>query len=282
MITGADGFIGHNLYHRLRRLNFDVVGTVRTFDHILRRDICNAVRMDLRDSQSISDVMRRVQPDFVIHLGAVSSPNPDYPQDNIHLINVEGTKAICQELKEGNKLLFASSVVVYGDQKNCTESTPFCPTTKYGESKMAAENIIRYYSTNGFKYTNLRLCSVVGPGLTHGAVKDIIEKVKGEECVLYGASPGSKKPYIHINDVCNAFLTFMDVDVPEVNVCQNDNISIKKIARIFDPDKKCKIRWDKSKVWAGDNRVIKCDNSLLKKHLRLEYNSSRESLEALL
>lgn len=284
LITGATGFIGKSTYHYLKQEGYNVIGTCRSKEKAKKLEIDNFIELDLKNGD-IEGVLKECDPDIVIHLAALSNPTYGGTSNDFMNVNVLATKRICESIP-GKKIVFASSVVVYGDQFNCTEhSTLLKPTTLYGATKAASENIISaYHKTIDLKYVNLRLCSVVGPGLTHGAVMDIREKVKNKECVLFGSKPGSSKPFLHIYDVVRFIETILPAKYKKeiYNVCSDDNITINQIKEIFDPENKCKVIWDKTKVWKGDNRIISCDNSKMSSIYRLFYPTSRSVIESLI
>jgi len=284
LITGATGFIGQNLTKYLIKNKWPVIPTCRDLQKAKELKIKKAVQMNLDDPDMIRKVMQKYQPDVVIHLGAISSPNSTISSLEYLSTNILSTQVICEELKN-KRMIFASSVVVYGNNLNQDELCPLSPTTLYGATKAGCENLLQYHKeVTNINYCSLRLCAVVGPGMTHGAIKDIREKVRKTHCVLYGGFPGSSKPYIHVNDVCR----FIEYSIPKkdrlsvYNVCPDDSISISEIKKIFDPMGTCIAEWDKTKVWPGDNRIIKCNNDRLTAIFDLQYPTSKSAIESLL
>lgn len=283
LITGSTGFIGKHLTKYLIKNKWPVVPTCRDLEKAKELKIRKAVKMDLNDPDMIRSVMRKIQPTTVIHLGAISSPNSVSSSVEYLSTNVLSTQIICEELRD-KRILFASSVVVYGNNLNQTELCPLTPTTLYGATKASCENLLLYHKeVTNINYCSLRLCAVVGPGMTHGAIKDIKEKVRKTHCVLYGGFPGSSKPYIHIDDVCR----FFEYCIPKkgrqdvYNVCPDDSFSISEVKKVFDPVGTCIETWDKTKVWPGDNRIIKCNNDRLTSIFDLDYPTSKSVIESL-
>ncbi len=80
--------------------------------------------------------------DYILHLAAISSPDfckKSYAQ--AYRINVEGTKYFIDRcLKQGARVIFAASDVVYGDADHCfDEKSPCLPFGEYGKMKFEVE-----------------------------------------------------------------------------------------------------------------------------------------------
>ena len=284
LITGSTGFIGSNLSKYLNKRGWPVISTCRDLEKAKKMRIKRPIKMDLNDPDMIRKVLRKYDPSVVIHLGAISSPNSSSSSLDYLSTNVLSTQVICEEMKD-KRVVFASSVVVYGNVLYLDETAKINPTTLYGATKACCENLLSCHKMiSNINYTALRLCAVVGPGMTHGAIKDIQQKVNGKECVLYGKSPGSSKPYIHIDDVCRfiEYCTYRKGREEIYNVCPSDNLSIGEIRNIFDPNHLCSITWDETKVWPGDNRLIKCDNLKFRSCYNMLYPTSKLAIQTLM
>jgi nucleoside-diphosphate-sugar epimerase len=124
--------------------------------------------------------------------------------------------------------------------------------------------------------------------MTHGMVKDIISKIKkpNNELNLIGKAPGAKKPFLHISDACNTILFAIKNQLSGAyNVAPNDNIFVEDVANLIMAKLGIfkKIVWDGSKVWTGDNPVLKCShNKINLAGFKLEYESSEEAIIAAL
>lgn len=283
VITGATSFLGHALYHYLNDKGYDVIGTARDIDKAKNMGVNHCVKLDLNAMKTAFFVAKE-KPDIIIHLAALSNPTYKGSPEEFVKVNIDGTRKIC-EAAEGKKIVFASSIVVYGDQFECKESQTLCrPTTLYGATKAAGESIIQAYSrTHDINYSILRLCSIVGPGMTHGAVRDIERKVRRNQCEFYGAFPGSNKPFVHVDDVIGFTERVMHNKYKNeiYNVCGSGSLTILEIKKIFDPENECEITWDKTKVWKGDNRSITCNIEKMHSIYEPVFPTSRMAIESL-
>jgi UDP-glucose 4-epimerase len=97
-----------------------------------------------------------------------STKNPDLYQ----LINVEGTRTVLESMKKNSvgKLIFSSSCAVYGqtDRIPISERETPRPINPYGESKLAAENLISVACTDFLSAMSLRYFNVGGSHFSEG------------------------------------------------------------------------------------------------------------------
>ena len=93
LITGSTGFIGSHLIPKLVDRGYDVWALERyvTGRYAESKNI-KTVFGDLRNHFAIRNIIRQVQPDFVIHLAAISAVSYSYEHPNeIMDTNLVGT-----------------------------------------------------------------------------------------------------------------------------------------------------------------------------------------------
>lgn len=107
--------------------------------------------------------------DWVFHLAAILPPASEADRGRTFRVNVEGTRSLAGAIAGAGrgpkpKLVFASSVSVYGDTsgslKLITPAHPTKPNDVYAESKVEAERVLM---TSGIPFVNLRISAVVIP-----------------------------------------------------------------------------------------------------------------------
>lgn len=174
LIIGAGGFIGGFIARQGLQRGYDVTVAVRasTSRRYLDDSRLHFLILDYGDRQAIAEAMRNALPDgqrwdYVIHnLGATKCANfRDFDTINYrYLVNiVEALKAVD---KVPDRFLFMSSLSAMGpvDEKSyrpiSNADTPH-PNTRYGLSKMKAEDYLRYQS--GIHYIIFRATGVYGP-----------------------------------------------------------------------------------------------------------------------
>ncbi len=267
LITGGTGFIGKHLIEKL------TVGATEAVLHIEKLDIFDR-RQDLAHTVSIGDY------DTIIHLAA----NPlikNNDTDSLYRSNVKLTLDIVQNCKKSCHVVFASSAAVYGDYFDATEESPTIPSSPYGFSKLASENLIQMY---GIKHTILRLCANVGPNNTHGVLKDLIYKYNHNHILeVIGAYPGSTKPFTHINDTVRCIQHVLANDITGVyNIGNEEPVAVNQIVEEIESfyRQNKAVSWlGESANWKGDNKKVYIDSSLIK-HTGFEYKYPT-SLEAI-
>ena len=167
IITGGAGFIGSRLakelLHRghLIGLNGEQtpISTLVIFDmappqiplpadkrlSFVTGDIANTETMkQLIDKQTAS----------IFHFAGVVSGQAESDLDLGMRINIDGTRAVLDACREHNvkpKIVFASSISVYGDHLPAvvTDDTPTWPSLSYGTQKLCCEHIIDDYTRRG-------------------------------------------------------------------------------------------------------------------------------------
>ncbi len=159
-ITGADGFVGRALCKALQE---DDAGlSVRLFDKAFRdQPAFPAVELDLCHPDAAALV--GVDADCVIHLAAL--PGAASEQDPLasRRLNLQFSLSLIEELR-GKRLVYASSIAVFGNQFPSTElkSADASPASVYGTHKRMVElafaDAVRRENLSGFA---LRLPGVV-------------------------------------------------------------------------------------------------------------------------
>lgn len=272
LVTGGHGFLGK---HLVKTLYPSVVGSAPSSD-----------ALDITNEDKVKFHLKSFQPEIIYHLAAISSPSADVSEDKMWRTNVDGTRYLLEHAPVGCRFIFASSVVVYG-------TTPFpvheyCstmyPTSYYGLTKAVGESLVSMYSRmNKVNGTSVRLCAIVGEGMTHGALKDIIRKAKVDTNTLelMGKAPGSIKPYLHVSDAVNAIIAIAKLNYADIlNVTPCDSISIETMARLVvstvSPNEKT-FTWT-GQTFKGDNTEININSDALCQYYRLRFPTSRAAI----
>ena len=129
LVTGITGFIGAELAHKLLEQGHEVYGFVQ---YVVGRDLScladikpkvNLITCDIRDYFSVRNSLKKIEPDIVIHLAALSPvrlsfEHPFEFQDS----NFIGTINIAHSLldlygADKVRLIVASTAEVYGIQE---------------------------------------------------------------------------------------------------------------------------------------------------------------------
>lgn len=165
LLTGAFGNVGLSTLKEL--LNKDY--TVRVFEiynkknRKIAKKFKNRIEIIWGDLRNKEDVNTAVQnQDIVIHLAAIIPPLADTNPSLAESVNVGGIKNILEAIKkqvQTSKLIFTSSVAVYGDRRYnpmIEVNDPIAPSKGdyYAITKISAEKLIR---ESGVDFTIFRL-----------------------------------------------------------------------------------------------------------------------------
>jgi nucleoside-diphosphate-sugar epimerase len=206
VITGGAGFIGKKLAGALLARGALETGSGRhAIDRLTLFDVTRAEGLleDARvtslagDITDLAEVHRAIRDDVdgVFHLAAIVSANAEEDFDLGMRVNLEGTRNVleaCRALPRPARLVFASSVAVYGGDMPdvLDDGTILTPQTSYGAQKAIGELLLNDYSRKGFVDGRaLRLPTiVVRPGRPNRAASTfassiIREPLAGQEAI---------------------------------------------------------------------------------------------------
>jgi len=242
-ITSSTGFIGSHLIPKLVERGYDVWALER---YIVGRYAepknVKTVFGDLRDHFTIRNIIRQVQPDFVIHLAAISAVSYSYEHQNeIMDINLMGTinlaESCLREVPHFKQFLFASSSETYGNGDSPkTENTFQNPNSPYAVSKFAAEKYLLYMKdAYDFPITILRPFNTYRrEGDYHFVVEHTIVKMLTEKtCRMGDLSP--VRDFMYVDDHVSAYLTCLNnpLAIGETfNFCTGVGVKIEEMVHL--------------------------------------------------
>lgn len=248
LITGGAGFIGTTLANHL-------VGqghTVRVLDDLSAGErnrldpAVNFTRGDVEDKPKIWRLLNKI--DCVYHLAArVSVPESVlYPRE-YNKTNVSGTVAIMEAMRDAgiNRVVFASSGAVYGEQKlpQVHEQLLPRPTSPYAVSKLAAEGYVHTIGERwGIETVSLRIFNAYGPGQaippTHAPViPRFVRQVLGGGSVMIFGNGEQVRDYVYIDDVVRALVaaaTAEGISRQIINVGTGVGTSVSELVRLIE------------------------------------------------
>lgn len=147
LLTGVTGQLGYDTYNELTARGHEVVGTGTGPESPIPGKY---IPMQLADPQSIRDAFREAAAQAVIHCAswtAVDDAQKPENRDRVRAVNVEGTRTLAQCCREADiPMMYISTDYVFdgsGTEPNPADSENFGPCNFYGETKLAAERIVR-------------------------------------------------------------------------------------------------------------------------------------------
>ena len=241
VITGAAGFLGKKLARAiLEQEGVAIDGDYRPLERLRLVDLeapadvstdprVEALAVDLTEPGALARVVDPAT-DVVFHLAAVVSAAAEADFDLGMAVNLQATMDLletCRSLPEPPRLVFASSVAVYGGPVvagTITDTTHLVPQTSYGVQKAAGELLVMDYHRKGFvDGRSLRLPTiVVRPGRPNKAASTWASSIIREP--LAGAAavcPVSRETAMFVlspRKVVDAFLHAADLESTALGV----------------------------------------------------------------
>jgi UDP-glucuronate 4-epimerase len=237
LVTGAAGFIGHAVAHRLlargeRVVGFDIVNNY--YDPALKEarlatfagiEGFRFVRADLTEPDSIAALLRAEGITRVVHLAAqagvrYSLSNPfAYERANLagHLAVLEA----CRHQPDFAHLVYASSSSVYGDRPvggaGFTEAEPAAaPVSLYAATKRACELMSHSYAhLFAIPQTGLRFFTVYGPwGRPDMAYFSFTRRILAGEPIEVFGEGRMARDFTYIDDIVDGIVGALDRPPP--------------------------------------------------------------------
>ena len=171
LITGASGFIGSFIVEEALKRGFETWAAVRKSSSkaFLQDERIHFIELNLSSKEQLVEQLKEHQFDYVVHAAGVTKC---LNKADFRRINTEGTKNLVEALLEVEmplkRLVFVSSLSVFGAIKEqmpydeIRETDTPQPNTKYGRSKLAAEQYLDSLGTR-VPYIILRPTGVYGP-----------------------------------------------------------------------------------------------------------------------
>ena len=294
LVTGGAGFIGSHLVDELVDAGYSVKiidnlssGNLDLVNHQLAAGNAEFIEGDIT---SIDDVLQATKEvDVVFHMAA----NPD-----IRL----GTQVTDTDLKQGtiatynileamrinnvNKIVFASSSVVYGEDAPMPTPESFgpcLPISLYGASKVGSEGLITsWVGTFDFQAWIFRFANIIGNRGTHGVIFDFIHKLKRDNSRLEVLGNGlQEKSYMEVKDCVRGMMHIFNTSTSPINLYNlgsHDTCSVRRIAEIVVEETGCRdatIEYTGGdRGWAGDiPRAMLSIEKMLSTGYDVKYNS---------
>lgn len=169
IVTGGAGFIGSNFIRYM--LQFDDIsivnldkltyaGNLASLEDVSMNPHYSFIKGDIGDKTLVTDLLKKYQPDGVIHFAAESHVDRsiDGPADFIKT-NILGTFELLEAVrsywnkdksdkKDNFRFLHVSTDEVYGSLNSegyFTEKSPYAPNSPYSASKAASDHLVRAY-----------------------------------------------------------------------------------------------------------------------------------------
>lgn len=143
-VTGVKGQLGFDVVNELKNRGHEAIGV-------------DIEEMDITNEEEVQTVIKKVNPDAVIHCAAwtaVDAAEDEENKEKVHLVNAVGTSYIAKVCKDLDcKMLYLSTDYVF-DGKGESPWLPDCknyqPLNVYGKSKLEGEKAVSSLLTKFF------------------------------------------------------------------------------------------------------------------------------------
>lgn len=233
LVTGGAGYVGSGLLRALLKNGFRVICVDKLLfggESILglwHEPNFEFYNLDIVDSVGLREIIRSTGVKYVIHLAAiVGDPacklNPDLAVGT----NWEASKKLVEiSVEQGiEKFAFASTCSNYGKMSTpdsfVDETSELAPVSLYAELKVKFEKYLLDLKEDATKFAPvcLRFSTVYGlsPRMRFDLTVNEFSKelALGRELVVFGEK--FWRPYCHVKDFSNAFLTVLDCPVDKI------------------------------------------------------------------
>jgi nucleoside-diphosphate-sugar epimerase len=218
LITGGTGFVGSNIIPKLLDEGHSVWSVQRyVTGRYGKLDASVAVRtLDLTDYERVGTVLKEINPDVVIHLGAITSVGYSYDSPT-ELMRVNALGSInlaerCRELPNLRHFIAAGTTEEYGlaPDRPANERTKCVPNSPYSVSKYATTKYLQYmWMAHEFPMTIMRATN------SYGRVNDVnfvIEKAISQMLsgqVVRLGDPYPIRDFMYVDDHVSGYLAVL-------------------------------------------------------------------------
>lgn len=244
--------VGSHFVKYYQALGWEVYGIARpsASSRLYESHDYKVFRIDLLDHIATSNVVKKINPDVVIHMAAQAFNGASWEMEHYtHLCNFNSTLNVlnaCQQWVPDSKVLLACSSAEYGcvepEEGALLEDRPLKPVTPYGVSKMATEALgFQYFSNYGMNVFLPRMFIHVGTGhppatAIQNFAKQIAAIKKGRiEAKIEVGRLDTARDFIDVRDGVDAMGLLLEKGLPgrPVNICNQEAWNIGDILNML-------------------------------------------------
>lgn len=238
LITGASGFTGKYFIHVAKAAGYRCIALLKNQNESAT-EAEQQIYGDICDKSSLIEALQISQPDYIIHLAAVSFAAHD-DISSIYQTNLLGTlnllEAVTQTNLDINKIILASSANIYGNATKLpiTEECVPMPINHYGVSKYALEMAGSFFKNlpiiiaRPFNYTGLGQS-------TQFVIPKLVKAFKMRTEKLELGNIDVSRDFSDIRDVANTYVALIEKGIPGTtyNICSGKATSLRTIIDIL-------------------------------------------------
>jgi nucleoside-diphosphate-sugar epimerase len=224
LVTGGAGFFGGILKRRLLDDGAEVV-SVDLIPDSVRHPALTSIQVDIRDQEAMSSIFAAHQFDAVFHIAAMLA-HGKMNRDLLWSSNVDGTGILagCAQKAGVRKLVFTSSNCLWASNLGhpVREDDPPAPAELYGESKLAAETLLKQYE-NGMNVVILRCPTIIDSGRL-GLLAILFEFIRENKTIWVVGSGDNHYQFIYAGDLAQACVLSLKFSDSAIFHVGSDNV----------------------------------------------------------
>lgn len=274
LVTGASSFTGRYLVPKLVEQGHEVHGVARPGDaNGLPAALAGVLHAELSDIHALQAALERVQPDWVVHLAAVSFVAHGNVRD-IYETNLLGSRNLLQAIADVcpdiSAVLMASSANIYGNRRTgaLTEDVPPQPVNDYGISKLAMEHVAQLFASR-IPITIVRPFNYTGVGQsTDFIIPKIVDHARRRASTINLGNIEVKREFSDVRGVAEAYVRLLGEPASAggtFNVCSGEPHSLREVIGLVESlsGHRLDVAVDPSLVRPNEVRILFGDNSRL-------------------
>ena len=224
MITGGLGFIGSHLVESLLTEKHEIIILTRSLTKrkniTLDKNKIKILKIDIQNFKKFSNSIIKFKPDILFHLAGETSHSKSFldPMNDIDS-NIKSTVCALETIRKNKikcRFILGSTFVTIGRPLKLPvdENSTCNPTTIYGASKLASENICKIYNNvYGLDTVIFRITNSFGPREqtipNKNAINYLIYRAfNGEKITLFNKGQFFRD-LIYVSDVISALKIIM-------------------------------------------------------------------------
>ncbi|MDR9440919.1 MAG: GDP-mannose 4,6-dehydratase, partial [Halomonas sp.] len=243
-------------------------------------------RLDIRHGGRVIALLRRLQPDAIVHLAAQSHvPTSFQKPEWTWRVNLQGTLNLLEGVKQASPLslvLNVGSSDMYGGAfrsgEPVTEQTAFQPLNPYAASKAAADLAAgQYAASEGLRVIRARPFNHTGPGqrddFVLAAFATQIARIEAglQPPVVETGNLDAQRDFLDVEDVVGAYLALLEL--PEAaqrgqayNIASGHPVAVGELLNMLLARARCSVdhHLDPARQRPADIQAVRADTTALR------------------
>ena len=289
LITGINGFVGSYLAEYLNskedtKISGMIISSSDTNNIEQLKDRLDLHVVDIRDFESVEGVIKKIMPDRIFHLAALSAVHNSFGASrDTFAVNVMGQLNLFEAVRSVGINPFIQVAgsseeygLVYKEEIPIKETNPLRPLSPYAVSKVTQDLLgFQYFKSYGLNIVRARSFNHTGPRRPENFVCSnfakqiaLIEKKK-QEPVIYTGNLDAIRNFNDVRDIVRAYWLCLEKGEPgEVyNICSDENYAIKEVLDILLSlsSAKIEVKQDPERMRKSDAPIIIGDSTKFRK-----------------